>query len=288
MSQLIYTPETNNEEEFNYKKIHDKCLIDLSEELMLPPTALSIGSNIYKGETYRNNTFSYGEFSAIVAASKNKKTFFKSALIAAYIGGQTTNYFPDFKSHRSDLSFDPYIIDIDTEQGDYYAQRAFRRVADMVGESYNNYLPFGLEELDPEEIIKFIDSLLKDPRHKGKIKWMSIDGVADMLDNANDIEKSFRIAQKLKLWRKENNMHINTVIHKNSTSDKATGHLGSYIQKKSETVIKLEDTEEDPTIRNSPIKVVQTYSRGAPFEEFYFKLNDLTLPYSCGKEDGSW
>jgi len=35
----------NQDEEFDYKKIHDKCLVDLSEELMLPPTALSIGTH---------------------------------------------------------------------------------------------------------------------------------------------------------------------------------------------------------------------------------------------------
>jgi hypothetical protein len=117
------------EAEFNYNKAHDNCLVDLSLEMMLPPTALSIGNHDFKGETYDNSTFTYGEFSAIVAGSKNKKTFFKSALIASYIGGQATHYFPNFKSNRDN---DFYIIDIDTEQGAYYAQRAFRRVADMV------------------------------------------------------------------------------------------------------------------------------------------------------------
>jgi hypothetical protein len=281
----ISAPIAEEEEVFDYHKIYNKCLVDLSEEIMLPPTALSIGSHEYKGNMYDNNTFSYGEFSAIVAASKSKKTFFKSSLIAGFIGGNTSTYFPQFKSHREG---EPVIIDIDTEQGDFYAQRAFRRVADLVGENYNNYLPFGLEELDPEEIVKFIDSLLKDPRHKGKVKWMSIDGIADLLDNANDIEKSFKVAQNLKRWRKENNMHINTVIHKNSTSDKATGHLGSYVQKKSETVILLKDTEEDHKIRNSPIEVSQIYSRGAPFDEFYFKLNDLSLPYECDNNSKEW
>ncbi len=132
----------SQEPEFNYQNVYNSCLVDLSEELMLPPTALAIGQHEYKGNLYSNNTFSYGEFSAIVAASKSKKTFFKSSLIAGYIGGNTTNYFPEFKSHRES---EPFIIDIDTEQGEYYAQRAFRRVADMVGETYNNYLPFGVE-----------------------------------------------------------------------------------------------------------------------------------------------
>jgi hypothetical protein len=270
--------------EFLYKEIHDKCFVHLDQELQLPPTAMGIGYHDYKGQQYLNNTFSYGEFSAIVAASKTKKTFFKSALIAAYIGGNTMEYFPNFKSRREG---EPIIIDIDTEQGSYYAQRAFRRVAEMVGASYNNYLPFGVEELNNTEIIQFIEGLMQDPRYKGKVKWMSIDGLADLVDNTNDIEKSLKVAQKLKKWRRENNMHINTVIHRNSTTDKATGHLGSFVQKKAETVILLKDTEENPRIKNSPIEVVQTYSRGVSFDPFHFKLNDETLPHLC-KEADQW
>lgn len=277
--------ENNEEEVFDYAKLHDKHLVDLSLDLMLPPTALGIGYHDYKGINYLNNTFSYGEFSAIVAASKSKKTFFKSALIASFIGGNSTAYFSSFKTQRHG---EPFIIDIDTEQGDYYAQRAFRRVADMVGESYSNYLPFGLEELDPEEIIKFIDGLMNDSRYKGRIKWISIDGIADLVVNPNDIIESVKVAQKLKHWRKKGNTHINTVIHKTSTSDKATGHLGSYVQKKSETVILLKDTNDDYRIKNSPIEVAQTYSRGAPFDPFFFKLNKDTLPVECDNNPDEW
>lgn len=279
---LIPKIELNALEEsegFNYQAVFDKCYINLDEEVKPPPTALGIGYNDYKGKTYLNNTFSYGEFSCIVAASKSKKTFFKSALIASYIGGKANTYFPSLVSTRNE---DYYVVDIDTEQGEFYAQRAMRRVAEMVGDNYANYLPFGVEELDADEIVQFIDGLLDDPKFRGKIKWMSIDGIADLLDNANDIEKSNAVASKLKKWRREYKMHINVVIHKNSTSNKATGHLGSAIQKKSETVILLEDSDDNPDNKNSPIKVTQTYSRGAPFDAFYFNLDENTaLPKEC-------
>ena len=274
----IKLPE--EEEKFDYDKVHDSALIDLSVVMMQPPTALSIGGHEYQGNLYPNSTFTYGEFSAIVAASKSKKTFFKSALIASYIGGSTNSYFPEFTTKREK---DYFVVDIDTEQGAYYSQRAFRRVADMVGSPYENYLPFGVEDLEPEEIIAFIDGLFEDPRYKGKIKWLSIDGIADLLNNANDILESKNVATKLKKWRKENDCHINCIIHKNSTTEKATGHLGSFIEKKSETVILLKDTE-DYTIANSPIEVNQVYSRGAPFDKFFFKLNDDTLPVQCDME----
>jgi len=274
------------EEAFDYEAVFQKCFINLDEDLKPPPTALGIGYHEYKGREYLNNTFSYGEFSCIVAASKSKKTFFKSALIASYIGGQANNHFPNMITCRNE---DFYVVDIDTEQGDYYAQRAMRRVYEMVGSPYEYYMPFGVEGLDAEEIVMFIDELLNDPKFKGKIKWMSIDGIADLLDNANDIEKSNAVASKLKKWRKENQMHINVVIHKNSTSNKATGHLGSAIQKKSETVILLEDSDDNVDVRNSPIKVTQLYSRGVPFDYFYFDLNENTaLPKKCEFSTKDW
>lgn len=276
----------SQEEEFNYDETFKKCFIHLDEDVKPAPTALGIGYSDYKGNSYLNNTFSYGEFSCIVAASKSKKTFFKSALIASYIGGNAQSYFPDVVTTRKE---DFYVVDIDTEQGEYYAQRAFRRVAEMVGGGYDNYMPFGVEGLDADEIVMFIDGLLNDVRFKGKIKWMSIDGIADLLTNANDIEKSNKVASKLKKWRKENEMHINVIIHKNSTSNKATGHLGSAIQKKSETVILLEDTDENYDNRNSPIKVTQIYSRGAPFDSFYFDLDEETaLPKQCDLNTENW
>ena len=269
----------NHEQEFDYRTTLNNSIVDLDEVMTKPPIALSIGSHSYQGNSYRNPTFTYGEFSAIVAASKSKKTFFKSALIASYIGGSTSTYFADIQTHR-DENEEIYVIDIDTEQGSYYAQRAFRRVATMVGNPYVNYMALGVEGLEPKNIIALIDGLFADERYKGKIKWLSIDGIADLLVNSNDINESKEVANKLAKWRKENKCHINCVIHKNSTTDKATGHLGSFIEKKSETVILLQDTADYDTL-NSPIAVSQVYSRGAPFSKFHFKLNEDTLPIEC-------
>jgi hypothetical protein len=144
------------------------------------------------------------------------------------------------------------------------------------------------EDIDGDEIVKFIDGLITDTRYKDKIKWISIDGVADLLTNPNDIVESIKTAKKLRYWRKKANTHINTVIHNTKSSNSATGHLGSYVQKKSETVILLKDTNEDYRVKNSPIEVLQTYSRGAPFDPFFFKLNKDTLPFECENNSDEW
>ena len=148
----------------------------------------------------------------------------------------------------------------------------------MVGSNYTNYLPFGLKGLTDDERVLFIDSVINDPRYKGKIGLVCIDGIADLCTNTNDIEKSKVVAQKIMIWNE--GCHIIAVIHKTFDKDRATGHLGSFIQKKAETTIFLKIT--DPEVKNSPVEVKQFDSRGAPFDTFYFDLDLNTVtPKEC-------
>ena len=174
----------NNSEQsaFDYKKMYEDCFVDLDVIIEKPPCAISIGQYNFNGMNYDLPVHTYGEFSATVAPSKTKKTFYKSALIASYIGGNANSFFENIKSHRDK---DYHIIDIDTEQGAYYAQHAFRRVELMTGSKYDNYYPFAMRSKTPEERVMFVDALLEDPKHKGKVKFISIDGIADLVENTN-------------------------------------------------------------------------------------------------------
>tara|TARA_R110000772_G_scaffold129693_4_gene237909 strand:- start:1812 stop:2651 length:840 start_codon:yes stop_codon:yes gene_type:complete len=267
----------SNTESFDYKKAYNECFVNLDVVIDMPEIILGIGSHEYKGKIYPNPTHTIGELSAIIAPQKSKKTFYKRATIAAYIGGKSQNYFPNMKSFRKG---EPYILDFDTEQGAYYAQRSFRGVIQMVGANYANYLPFGLKNLTDEERVLFIDAVVNDPRYKNKIGLICIDGIADLCTNTNDIEKSKEVAQKIMQWNK--NCHILAVIHKTFEKDKATGHLGTFIQKKCETSIFLKVTDMDTV--NSPVEVTQKDSRGAPFDKFYFNLELSTVtPKECNE-----
>lgn len=268
------TDNQPQEEVFDYEKMYNDCFIDLDIVLERPPCAISIGKYEINGKEYDIDAHTYGEMSATVAPSKTKKSFYKSALIASYIGGNASHYFPNMKSHRDN---DFYIVDLDTEQGAFYAQKVFRRVQLMTGLKYINYLPFAMRSKTPEERVMFVDHLLKDPRYKGKIKFVSIDGIADLIENTNDIVMSARIANKTMKWTDENNLHLHTVIHKLIGVNKPTGHMGSYILKKAETVTFLE--KEDEENNDSNIIVKQKYSRGRSFEDFAFNVNEDGLPY---------
>lgn len=265
----------NNNQDFDYKKAFEECFVDLSEELQPPEVVIGIGYHSYKGNQYINPTFTIGEMSAIIAPQKSKKSMFKSALAATYIGGNANSHFPSMVGFRKE---DKYVLDFDTEQGKYYAQRSFRRVMEMVGGNYKNYLPFGIKSLSDTQRVEFIDAVINDPRYKGKIGLVFIDGIADLCLNTNDIEKSKEVAQKIMQWNDK--CHICCVIHKTFDKDRATGHLGGFVQKKAETTIFLKIMDKDN--KNSPVEVKQFDSRGAPFDEFYFDLDlETVIPKEC-------
>jgi len=243
----------------------------LSEEMPHPEILLSIGQHEYKGKFYPTPVMTAGEFSAIVATSKSKKTFLKSAFLASYIGGKTSILFPNIVSHR-DKEYT--ILDFDTEQGKYYTQRTFRRVIEMVGASTENYKGYATRHLSSRERLLLIDYCLKNQqRYKHPVKMVAIDGIADLVENTNDILMSKEASDYIMKWTYEYNIHVTTVIHKSTTTNKPLGHLGTYVLKKAETVIDL-DIQGDKTI-----KVTNPFSRGYRFDEFTFDVNKDALPY---------
>ena len=256
------------EQEYNFKKVHDLQFVDIDEVLKPQPVAISIGTSQYKGQSYPIPFGSYGDFSCIVGASKSKKTFLKSLFTACYIGGNANIYSTEIKGHNSAKK---WVIDIDTEQSDFHAQRVFRRVAEMVGTNPVNYKPFALRTLSATERFKFIDWIFNESQYKGNIGLLIIDGVADLVSDVNNLEQSNEVAQKLLEWSGNENCHIITVLHRNFGSNKPTGHLGSAVLKKAETVVFVEK-EDDAVL------VTSEYSRNQPFENFAFEVNSDWLP----------
>ena len=254
--------------EIDFKKMHDACLVDVSLELPPPPVALSLGTYEYKGQVYPIPFGTYGNFSCLVGASKSMKTFLKSALIAGYIGGQSTNYFPDLKGHNTKGKF---IIDVDTEQSLWHTQRVARRVCEMVGANYGMYKPFSTREYDAKIRFQYIEWIMMESEYRNDIGLISIDGAADIMDSVNDLDEANKITQGMMKWTTKSNAHLSTVLHRNHGSDKPTGHLGSSIMKKAETVAFV-------TREGDLTKVTPDYCRNYPFSEFYFDLDNNHLP----------
>jgi hypothetical protein len=74
----IEIPDFNkiqDESNIDYLAMLDDCYVDLSVEMERPKILLSVGSHEYKGTFYPTPIMTEGEFSAIIAVSKAKKSF---------------------------------------------------------------------------------------------------------------------------------------------------------------------------------------------------------------------
>ena len=266
MSDFNFEDLTNNAEPIiDFKQILKESLIDPAEEIKQQPIALSIGESIYKGNSYPIPFGSYGDFSCIVGASKSRKTFFKSMIEAAYIGGKSNIHNPSIKGFNSDKKF---VLSFDTEQSHFHAQRVQRRVLELIGGNCEYYKTFGLRGYTPKERFDFIDWVVFESEFKNNIGLMSIDGFVDLVTDFNSLEQSTGLTEKLLYWTAKGKMHCTGILHKNFGTAKPVGHVGSSILKKAETVVFVEKGEDDITI------VKCEYSRNQPFKEIKFNVDD--------------
>ena len=259
------TTQTKLNYEERYQKILQQSYVDPLEKIEYPPIAIS------KGTTGGNNPIplpigTYGNFSFISAAPKSKKTFLVSLLAASYLSCDK-KYTKDLMGVRKKKK----LIHYDTEQGRFHAQRTFNRVVRM-RDDVSDYQTYALREYSAFERLDFINWHLYNVSNPGLV---IIDGIADLILDSNDLVQSNKLIQHLMKWTQELNIHIITVIHSNFNSDKATGHLGSFMEKKTETQISLDLSHEDRDL--AVVKCRR--SRGYPFDPFAFRVESDGLPY---------
>lgn len=247
----------------NYSQIYQQAYIDRTKPLEAQPIALSYGVKF--GEHVPLIT--YGNFMCIVGASKSKKTFLKTALVAGYIGGKAQTYFKELRGH---FNSGRMVIDLDTEQSPFHVRKMSDRVISMANET-PMYHSFALRPYSSKERLGFIEWLFYESDFKDSIGLCSIDGIADLVENVNDLDKCNEVVQKLMKITEEKKCAMITILHKNFDSDKPTGHLGSAVLKKSETVLFVQNNGEQ-------VSVKPKYSRNISIDEFSFTLNDQALP----------
>tara|TARA_R110002124_G_scaffold19484_4_gene78110 strand:- start:2014 stop:2868 length:855 start_codon:yes stop_codon:yes gene_type:complete len=262
--------------------IQEDCAIDINKKIEHPPVAISFKSKEVDtkdgAKEFPIPIGTYGNFSFIQAPPKSMKTFFVSLLASAFCNpkGTHTKGMSSFRGKK-------HFIHFDTEQGEWHSQRVFKRIQWMnKGLNLDFYHTFALRKIGYKSRIDFIEYYLEGLKSEGKeIGLVVIDGVADLVSDANNLEESSAIVQKIMAWTSVYNCHIVTVIHSNSGSDKPTGHLGSFLEKKTESQIQLHRDEN----KLGAITVSCKRSRNTPFESFDFKLDETGLPKIINPDD---
>jgi len=252
----------DNYQETDYSELLKSLSINLDKYMEKPPICIEI---IQYGKKYRFGTL--GNFSVIGGQNKSRKTFFMSALVGASLGSRLILNMRGYFEGKD-------VIFFDTEQSEYDLHMSARRAVLLNGHKggLSNYKIFCLRPLTPEGRTMFIESYLEKNKNIGLIV---IDGVRDLITDVNNPDQSTEIVTKIMQWTKVYNIHASLVLHENPGSDKLRGHLGTEIQNKAETIIRIEKPKDEPEIS----RVIPKAIRGAKeFEPYAFRINDDVLP----------
>ena len=257
------------------KNLEEEAEIHLDEVIKFPPVSISCGT--YQD---RNTDGTYTEYPIILGSDGNfsfsqaypkvGKSYFISLMVSAYQCGQN-KYTGKLKGHRNGRK----IIHFDTEQGKFDVSKLAKRPMQMNGITEDkDYHIYYLRSMSFQARIDFIDYILYDKFSEDRIGLIVIDGIADLCGDVNNMTEANYAVQKLMEWSGKLSCHLTTVIHQNFGSDKATGNLGSALEKKAEQQIKLEKNH----INKGFISVECKRSRNRSFETFSFTINEENLP----------
>jgi len=196
------------------------------------------------------------------APKAGKSTFITSAIASAFttwdIFGMKLNFPPNRKR----------ICYIDTESSDFDYYRVLDRIRQQIITDHlpHNFDSFLFKEDSPNEIKEMTELYLQE---NPDCSILVLDGILDLISDFNSVEQSFYLIQWLKKITKIHNLLILCVLHLGKKDQNSIGHIGSYLDRKSQSVLKIERNKENKTIDLSA-----TFLRSS--EEF----NPISIAYT--------
>lgn len=207
-----------------------------------------------------------GNLVTIAAAVKTGK----SSVISAIIGSLFGNPNRDYLAFKGDNPEGQAVLHFDTEQsrGDHWnmGMRTLRRAGLEAPPSWFN--SYSLTMLTPVERRNVIRALARQAATNGGLHSIFIDGVADLALDVNDLREACDLVTELHQLAIETNCVIVTALHHNPGGEKSRGHLGSQIERKSESVLVLRREGEQVSISCQPARRHEVSGDKAP--RFYW------------------
>jgi hypothetical protein len=203
-----------------------------------------------------------GNLATITAAVKAGKSAVVSALLASAMGQRGRDYLGFESSNEQKHA----LLHFDTEQSPddhwHLVERALKRAKLEQPPSWlYSYCFTGFSYKTAWECVSAAVHIAA--RECGGIHSILIDGVADLVANVNDPEESNWFVSKLHGIAIERECGVLPVIHFNPGSDKTRGHLGSQLERKAETNLRLDKDDKGVTViwsdkqRRAPIPKTQ-------------------------------
>jgi len=203
-----------------------------------------------------------GNLVTIAAAVKSGKSSVIAAMLASLMGGEDGDYL-GFEGINPDGHI---VLHFDTEQsrGDHYQMmiRALRRADTSPPPSW--FRSYSLTLFDPNERRTAICALARAASESGKLHSIFIDGVADMVFDVNEVGEACALVTELHQLASETNCVIIMALHHNPGGVKMRGHLGSQVERKSESVLVLCKDGEEVSISCKPARRKEISDANAP------------------------
>ena len=206
-----------------------------------------------------------GNITTISAQAKTGKTAFVAALIAAAIMPQPGRVGgPDCLGASATDPGSRTILHIDTEQSPYDHHRvgvSTLQRAEVVTRP-PNFRSFRLAGSGPQELRSALQLLAQQEGENHGLFAVILDGIGDFADDVNDAKECNPLVAVLHDLAILHDCPVIVIIHENPAqkTGKSRGHLGSQLERKSETNIRLKKKGET-TI------VFADKTRGAPISE---------------------
>ena len=183
-----------------------------------------------------------GNITNIQAPPKGGKSAVVASMIAAVLNGNRQGV--DTLGFSAENPDGKALVHFDTEQSAYdhdqLIRRAMRRAkVDEAPAWLMSYCVTDLSIADRKKALA--DALEIAERDHGGTFAVMIDGIADLCASPNDEAESFALVASLATMTKDHHCAVVTVLHENPGSEtgKMRGHLGSQLERKAETPLRL-------------------------------------------------
>lgn len=244
-----------------FPALWESVLIRPSDRYEIPPEVIRVG-----GSTIAT----LGNFSASTGKGKSKKTFNVCAIVASAITGKKVlGYEANFPEGKR------RILYFDTEQSDHHCQLVLWRINRLAGfpdDRNCDLLEFAkLRDRSTMFRRQLIETALE---RKPDVGLVIIDGLRDLMYDINSSSESAEVIGLLMKWTSRYNVHIHTVLHLNKGDDNVRGHIGTELNHKAETVLRISRNEDDGSIS----EVHAAMMRDREFAPFAFIINKDGVP----------
>ena len=181
-----------------------------------------------------------------------KSLFITSSIASAFLSNDIFGMKISLSENKNRIAY------FDTEGSEYDFYQIINRLQYQIN---RNNLPenldmFNTREDSPAETIELINQYLKE---NGECGCLIIDGVLDLVNDFNNVVECNLVIQWLKKISKNYNMLVMVVLHLGKKDKNSLGHLGSFLDRKSQSVLIIEKENNIMTMKPQYLRSCENF-----------------------------